>query len=96
VDLAKSLLGADQTVVFVVGREGPPQEFLCDDDGSELSVPLALLVDSNTASAAEVFAAALQDNARAKVVGTKTFGKGLVQTIAKLQVRDSQLSTEIQ
>ena len=48
-------------------------------------VPLILLVDRNTASAAEVFTAALQENARALVVGEKTYGKGLVQTIARLQ-----------
>jgi carboxyl-terminal processing protease len=52
---------------------------------ADADVPLILLVDRNTASAAEVFAAALQENGRALVVGETTYGKGLVQTIARLQ-----------
>jgi carboxyl-terminal processing protease len=52
---------------------------------ADADVPLILLVDRNTASAAEVFTAALQENGRALVVGEKTYGKGLVQTIARLQ-----------
>mmetsp|Transcript_405 Transcript_405/g.760 ORF Transcript_405/g.760 Transcript_405/m.760 type:complete len:122 (+) Transcript_405:49-414(+) len=56
-----------------------------ETDESIPDVPLVLLVDKNTASAAEVFAAALQDNGRAQIVGEQTYGKGLVQTIARLQ-----------
>lgn len=47
--------------------------------------PIVLLVDENTASAAEIFAAALQDNRRAAVIGRKTFGKALVQTVYDLK-----------
>lgn len=46
--------------------------------------PLALLVNSNSASASEIFAGALRDNGRADIIGTTTFGKGLVQAINKL------------
>ncbi len=46
--------------------------------------PLALLVNSNSASASEIFAGALRDNNRADIIGTTTFGKGLVQAINKL------------
>jgi carboxyl-terminal processing protease len=45
---------------------------------------MVVLVDANTASAAEVFCAALQENKRATVVGQQTFGKGIVQTIREL------------
>ena len=47
-------------------------------------LPIVVLVDGRTASAAEILAAALQDQGRAVVVGSATFGKGLVQTIAPM------------
>lgn len=46
--------------------------------------PLVLLVNSNSASASEIFSGAVRDNGRAEIVGTTTFGKGLVQAINKL------------
>jgi carboxyl-terminal processing protease len=48
-------------------------------------LPLALLVDEKTASAAEIFVAALQDHHRAIVIGKKTLGKAVVQTIFNLK-----------
>ena len=47
-------------------------------------LPIVVLVDENTASAAEIFAAAMQDNDRGLIIGTRTFGKGLVQDIIPL------------
>jgi carboxyl-terminal processing protease len=49
------------------------------------ALPLVLLIDEGTASAAEIFAAALQDHGRAKVLGTRSFGKGRVQEIYPLE-----------
>jgi carboxyl-terminal processing protease len=53
-------------------------------DDSARGLPMVVLVDGRTASAAEIMAAALADNGRAVVVGSSTLGKGLVQTIAPL------------
>lgn len=52
-------------------------------------VPVVVLVDAGTASAAEVLTAALQDNARARVVGSRTYGKGSVQSVMPLDNGDA-------
>lgn len=54
------------------------------DDGHELDVPIAVLINGNSASASEVFAGALRDYGSAKLVGTTSFGKGIVQTLVQL------------
>ncbi len=54
------------------------------EDGHELDIPIAVLVNGNSASAAEVFAGALQDYDAAELVGTTTFGKGIVQSLIQL------------
>jgi carboxyl-terminal processing protease len=61
------------------GRAQPSDTLLATGGAIPASIPLVVLVDANTASAAEIVTAALQDHRRATVVGTHTFGKGVFQ-----------------
>jgi carboxyl-terminal processing protease len=67
------------TIVSTRGRTQPSQTLYALGDAISGSIPVVVLVDSNTASAAEIVTAALQDHHRATVVGTHTFGKGVFQ-----------------
>ncbi len=50
-----------------------------------ITIPVVLLVNENSASASEILAGALKDNNRAKIVGTKTYGKGVIQELLRLK-----------
>ena len=60
------------------------KETVRNSDASEVTLPMAVLVDGHTAGAAEIFAAALRDYDRAAVIGTQTYGKGSAQTMLRL------------
>lgn len=64
---------------------GDKTETVLKSDAEELNLPIAILVNGNTASAAELFSASLRDFKQAKLVGTQTFGKGIMQVTTPMQ-----------
>ncbi len=79
VEMARMIL-PEGMIVYTEDKNGERQEFTCDGN-KELEVPLVVLIDMNSASASEIMAGAIKDYQLGTLVGTTTFGKGIVQQI---------------
>jgi len=79
-----SIFIPDGTIVSTAGRSQPRQVYTAKGGAISTKIPVVVLVDRGTASAAEIVTGALKDRGRAKVVGTHTYGKGVFQEIQQL------------
>ena len=79
VQIANEFLQKDDLIVYTEGRTTGRMDYHCDGNGSIRDLPVTVLVNEFTASAAEIVSGAIQDYDRGILVGRRTFGKGLVQ-----------------
>lgn len=77
----------DGMIVTIRPRNGPETSYIGKADGSYLTFPMVCLVNGYSASGSEIVSACLQDHGRAIIIGTRSYGKGSVQTIHPFQTR---------
>ena len=82
-DIARQLLPKGN-IVYTIDRDGNRDDYTCDGE-NEIDIPVVVLVNQYSASASEILSGALKDYGVAKLVGVKTYGKGIVQRIFDLK-----------
>lgn len=81
--IADLLLEKDDTILITIDKDGN-EKVTKAKEGKTINIPVVVLTNGNSASASEILSGALKDNNVAKIVGTKTYGKGVMQEVLRL------------
>ena len=84
-DIADEFLG-EGVIVYTENKNGEKEYY--NSEKSKIDLPLVVLVNEGSASASEILSGAIKDYGRGELIGTKTFGKGVVQRISELPSND--------
>ncbi len=78
-NMINEFLPKDKMIVYTEGKSQAKTDYVSTGRGHFQDLPIVILIDEFSASASEIFAGAIQDNDRGKIIGRRSFGKGLVQ-----------------